>query len=364
MRRLLPALALLAAAPASAQETAPAWEGVWEGKVGRFPVRVCLNRWGEDVPGRGSYYYLSRLEPLSLADAGDGMWIESAPNSESEAEWFIEQIAEGTMRGLWRQGERELRFELRPVAWEETEFEEGPCGSHAFIEPLIQGGETHYADAEFEGLRYVRTFYRPPASFADNVTIETFTFDADNPADAAINAELSSRIPSGWDSEWLQCLAGSLSAIGQDGFFEQTVKPTLVTRAFLGVEETSSTYCGGAHPNYYTVSHTFDRRNGTEIDLFDWLGEAPAEGEQSAIPGRLRDLVIARWPAGGDEQCRDLAAESDYWYLGLSRDGIVFTPDMPHAATPCEEPVTVDWRALAPFLDAEGKAGLARLRGG
>ena len=362
MWRPLAPLVLLLALPASAQEAEPAWVGVWKGRVGTFPVQVCLNRWGDDIPGRGSYYYLSRLEPISLSDAGDGMWIERAPGSDAEAEWFIEQVTGEAMRGMWRQGRRTLRFELEPVSWEETEFEEGPCASHAFIEPLIQGGEVHSADAEFEGLRYVRSFYRPPAHLADNVTIETFTFDADTIADAAINSELSSRLPAGWDSEWLQCLAGSLAATGQEGSFEQSVKPTLVSRAFLAVEEISSTYCGGAHPDYYTLPRTFDRKTGKEVDLFGWLGEDRIDGEDSTIDNRLRALILARRPRDDENDCTDLLAESDYWSIGLAREGLVFTPDLPHAATACEEPVVVEWKALTPFLDREGRAGLARLR--
>ncbi len=82
------------------------------------------------------------------------------------------------------------------------------------------------------------------------------------------------------------------------------------------------------------------------------------------LSDRLHALVLARWPADADQECRELAAENEYWSLGLARDGLVFRPDFPHAMTPCEEPVTVGWQALAPFLDAEGRAGLARLREG
>lgn len=362
-RRLLGLLALLLAAPAAAQEAAPSWVGVWQGRVGTFPVRVCLDRWGEDIPGRGSYYYLSRLEPISLADAGDGMWIERAPRSDAEAEWYIEQIADGAMRGLWRQGRRELRFELAAVPWHESEWG-GACSSPEFMEPRLRAPELASQPAVLGGWRYTRRTYRPPAHFRDEVSIESFTFAPKQPGDRAIVAYLDAQLPKGAPGDvFVECLAGGISSLGTDGYFEQTVKPTMAAGQFLAIDEVSSNSCGGAHPNHYTVPRTFDRRTGREVDLFDWIGDPRTESEGSAIPDALRGLVVARWPEDTAADCGELAAESDYWYLGLARDGLVFTPDMPHAATPCEEPITLEWQALSPFLDADGRAGLARLRG-
>ena len=363
-RPLLVVLALASAVPAAAQEADPAWVGVWEGRVGTLPVRVCLDSWGEDIPGRGSYYYRSRLEPLSLSDAGDGMWIERASGSDAEAEWFIEQITDEAMRGLWRQGGRELRFELEPVAWHEGEWG-GACASPEFMQPRLRAPELAAQSATLEGWRYSRRTYRPPAHFRDEVAIESFTFAPERPGDRAIIAYLDGQLPKGAaDDAFAECIAGAVSAVGTDGYFERTVVPAMAAREFLAVDEISSNYCGGAHPNHYTVPRTFDRRDGHEVDLFDWIGAPRGEDGESAIPERLRELVVARWPTDSAADCGELAAGSDYWYLGLAREGLVFTPDMPHVATPCEEAVTVEWTALKPFLDAEGRAGLARLRGG
>jgi hypothetical protein len=58
---LLAALAL--SAPVQA---APAWHGVWQGSVGTLPVRACLQERSETYRN-GSYYYLSRLQPIALS---------------------------------------------------------------------------------------------------------------------------------------------------------------------------------------------------------------------------------------------------------------------------------------------------------
>ena len=69
--RWLAALLALLATPAAAQD-APAWAGAWEGRVGTFPVRLCIDSWG-DQPARGAYYYLSQLEPIALSEEdGEG----------------------------------------------------------------------------------------------------------------------------------------------------------------------------------------------------------------------------------------------------------------------------------------------------
>src|SRR5690606_35349515 len=160
--------------------------------------------------------------------------------------------------------------------------------------------------------------------------------------------------------EFVQCLAGAVSALGTDGSFDEAVRPTLATPAFLVVEETSSTFCGGAHPNYWTAHRTFDRRTGEEIDLAGWLADAAPASEGAGLPEALREQILARWPAETAE-CREYAETAEYWSLGLARDGLIFRPDFPHALTPCEEPITLDWDTLAPFLNERGRAGQARL---
>jgi hypothetical protein len=351
--------ALLLAAPAAAQDK-PAWVGVWQGKVGKYPVRLCIE--GDDIPGRGSYYYLSRLEPISLSEEdGEGGWIERA--AETEARWeFAEQTGQ-RLKGTWRQGKRSLPFDLKPIAWTKGDWG-GPCSAAAFVEPLMAGGSVAEKPAEFEGQSYAEQSYVPPKHFADDdVSIDTFTFAETKPGDAAINAKLRAALPQGTSGDDLYgCMAGALSSLGLDGFFDHSLKPTLFSDAFIVAEDSSGNFCGGAHPNYYTFDRTFDRRTGEEIDLFDWIGEARIDGGDSTLDPRLRALVVARWPTDAEADCRELAATTEYWSLGLAREGLVFRPDFPHVATACEEPVTVEWTALAPFLDKDGRAGLARLR--
>ena len=335
-------LAFLIAVPAAAQER-PGWAGVWQGRIGTYPVRMCVDVWGDGL-ARGSYYYMSRLEPIALAEEdGEITWIEGA-GTDAEAFWQPSETTATRLRGIWMQG--------------------GPCSAPEFLAPRVKPAEFTTERGSLEGWQYTTRGYRPPAHFGEDVTIASFWFTPEQPGDAAINAVLAGSLPRGTvDDEFVDCLAGNISSFGTDGNFEKTAQPVLASTAFLVVDEANSAFCGGAHPSYWQAMRVFDRRSGEEIDLFDWLGSPRAEDEVPAIADALRELVMARWPADAAD-CAEFVADTEFWSLGLARDGLVFQPDLPHAATPCEERVTVEWPALAPFLDAEGKDGLARLRGG
>ncbi|KRA84276.1 hypothetical protein [Altererythrobacter sp. Root672] len=354
----------IVAQPAFAQDE-PAWVSVWEGQIGTYPVRACLESFG-DGPGRGSYYYLSALEPISISEEdGEGGWVERAPGGDAEATWELAELTSNRVRGTWRQGSRSLPIDLKPVAWTEGEWG-GPCSSAAFLGPRTGKGSIASDAAELEGWKYTRKTYRPAKFFAEDVSIETFDFVPQRPGDKAILEVLAADLPRETvEDDFMECLAGSIASLGIDGDYSLSVKPTLVNKAFLVAEQESGSFCGGAHPNYYTIVHTFDRQSGEEVDLFGWIGDERIDGEDSVIPDALRDLVMANWPKDEDaSECREYVAEASYWSIGLAGGGLVFRPDLPHVATPCIVPVLVEWSALAPFLDAEGRAGLALLRGG
>jgi len=365
MRVLAVLAAVVLAVPAVAQDK-PAWVGVWEGRIGSYPVRACFDTWGDDGPGRGSYYYLSRLEPISLSDEeSEGGWTERASGSDDTALWeFAEQTAT-RLRGTW-QGSRSLPFDLAPVSWTESEWG-GPCASDEFLAPRIAPGAVDEETVEEGGWRYTIRRYRPPRHFAEDVTIMTFAFADEQPGDPAINRELAAYLPQGSvRDEFVQCFAGTIASHGVDGYFEQAAIPKLVNSAFLAIHEASSDYCGGAHPNHGFRSRTFDRASGAEVDLFGWIGvPRTTEGWSQDLPPDLLAAVLARWPADPAEdeaECREVAESTTFWDLELRETGIAFWPDVPHVALPCRIESLLDWTALAPRLTDEGRAGLARLR--
>jgi hypothetical protein len=381
MRGLALLAALLLAVPASAQDS-PAWVGVWGGKVGTSPVRLCIDAWG-DGPARGGYYYLSRLEPIPLTDEdGEGGWIERAPDGEQQALWEFAQQDGERLRGTWRQGPRSLPFDLKPIAWT-TADEDGPCGSDAFLGPRVAGGEVLSAPAELDGWRYTALTYRPPAHFAEEVFLESFAYASERPGDAGILAALAKEMPAaGRPAPYLQCMGDSIAVNGRDGYYSNASKPSLVSPEWLVTLESYDVYCGGAHPSHGFFHRTFDRQSGEEVELARWLGETAIEhksyeGDEDGydlVRPALRELILARGvsddgpPTAEDEsdeaECREAAREQEFWTFGLSREGMLFVPSLPHVIAACQATYTVPWPEVAPFLNETGRAGLARLRGG
>ena len=366
MRQFLAVLAaLLLGAPVAAQE-APEWVGVWQGRVGTYPVRLCIDVPG-DGPARGSYYYLAHLEPIDLGQAdGEGGWIEFTPEDETAALWELAELSGARLRGTWRQGRRSLPFSLTPIAWRESGlYLDGPCTSAAFMQPRLGGGRIVNEPGRIAGLAYTVHRYLPAGHFADDVAAQNFSFEPEQPGDAAIVEQIATLVPmpgDAVDDDVWQCIAYGIAANGTDGSFEQSVEPRMAAGPYLTVELRSGTYCGGAHPDYYGGHLTYDRTTGEEVNVDDWIG-TPNDDGAVAVPAELRELVIDRWPTDPDlAECRDVAAGETYWAIELRRTGLTFTPSFPHALQGCEVPVAVEWPDLMPFLDAEGRAGLARLR--
>jgi hypothetical protein len=360
------ASALGSIVPAQAQER-PAWFGLWEGHVGRNQVRACFDSW-DDSSGRGSYYYLRYLEPIALRQDAGERWEEWVPGGEAGAEWHFSELSGTRLRGTWRQGARSLPFALAPVAWDADEAE-SPCASAAFLQPRLAGGRV-VTEAAASGPLAPRSFpltrhvYRPPPHLADDVSLQTFTIVEQQSGDRRINQALRSAMPdAGGSGELAECLGMSIASLGIDGAVERTIEPLMLTGSFLSATIATSSFCGGAHPSHWSSFLSFDRTTGEDLDLFDWIGEARLDGEDSSLPETLRTAVVARWTnAENVPECRQLFEGAEYWALGLDYAGLLFRPDFPHVATACEETVLLEWEALAPFLDDEGRANLARLR--
>lgn len=382
MRHLAALAALLLAAPAAGQDR-PAWAGVWQGTISRLPVRLCID--ARDGAARGSYYYLSELEPIALGeDDGEGGWIERAPGSDETALWHFTEQTGSRLRGTWIGPRRTFPFDLRPVAWTESEWG-GPCASDAYLSPRVVAGLVRSDAAELHGWRYTTRAYTPAAHFAPEVAIDSFVVPLEQPGDAAINAALAAVLPQGTVADpFVQCLAGSIASLGYDGDYALFLQPVVVTPAFLVALESSSMFCGGAHPGHSYRYRTFDRVSGAELDLFDWLGDAAVERHPDGAAGTgyatvrpaLQALIVARAPladlaasadaedASYPDECLELARAEDLWTLGLSRRGMLFVPSMPHVATPCVASFTVPWEQLERFLTDAGWAASATLAGG
>lgn len=370
------ALLLLAflAVPALAQEEPkPDYYGAWTGTIGKYPVVACLSVDGfGDL--QGAYYYRSQLKPIGLSQAGQGWQEESEMGAPTGATWNSVAVKADILTASWRQGKRSLAVRLQRTAWTAASEYDGPCMSDTFLSPRTEGSRIEEQQASLDGWNYVKLAFRPPASMPD-VAISSFAFAPREPGDMAINAKLRADLPDGsWRSELMQCMGQAIQSHGSDGEFEFSSEPSMVSRRWFDTYDTYGGYCGGAHPSWGFYHRTFDRQTGEQVDLLGWLvdtmtehvpGEGPDELDYYKVLPPLRELILKRAPDGEqsyEAECREYAEGEEFWSTGLSREGISFSPSVPHALGPCATTFTVPWQELGPFLSKEGDDGRRALR--
>jgi len=354
-------LLTLAAAAAAAPAGLP---GVWEGTIGDLPVRACFT--GRESYTFGAYYYLSRRQLIALneVEGSASAFYEGNGGLAAQPRWLIENAAGDRLAGRWTGGARTLPVRLRRVARQEGE--DSPCGSMAFHQPRLEGVHVARTRASAEGVVYTKLALDHGGRF--DVTVESFALDGDGAAIRQINAALA-RGFAGDPPEWLGCIQDSLSDGGFEGSFAEILAPAMVSRRWLSVSHHWDGFCGGAHPDSSNTYRLFDLESGREADLYDWLNaravrrEGPrGTGEESkTLTPALRAAILAGWRAEASE-CEEVVRDSDYWNIGLTRQGITFSPSLPHVVQACEEDFTMSFARLQPFLSAEGAANARALQ--
>jgi len=352
-------LLLAAFATAASADNAP-WQGVWQGEIGHLPVRVCLTHrvYGDF----GAYYYLSRLKTIRLErDAKTGDWGEGDADMKT-ATLTLRRLGHDGLVGEWRGGVRALDIGLHRVISGVAD-DDTPCASLAFNGPRTLTPVVSRKPAVKDGVAYTRLLVSVGKAF--DATIESFQLGGASPAIARVNAALRKTVPVKPEgADYLECSMQALGSNGYDGSYSDVVSPAMITRGWLTASDASGGDCGGAHPSSGVSSRVFDLRTGAEVDLWTWFApdavkttRADGYTQHEVQPG-LKRAVLARWK-GDDKDCRDTIAEPDGWDLALTRLGLAFTPELPHVVQACADPIIVPYRALAPFLTAAGRAGVA-----
>lgn len=370
----------LTAAPAVAQEQ-PQQGRIWKGTLGETAITACFF---EQDARAGVYYADAALEPVRL-ESTDERAPQVARESRSfddqtGATWSFAPDAGDRITGDWHSGDTTLPIRLTAVPATIPEYGT-PCESEAFLAPLLAGGETTAKRASFDGTDYTELAYAgPQRSGLDDYNVTSFALDRVQLGDAAVNRALAAVLPDGTAAHFAgQCAGWSMAhASGAAGYLEQAVVPILMTARWLGVRDSGSSYCGGAHPNHFTGFAVYDRDSGVEVDpatwfrpgalaFYDWEDETepkPAKRPIAGLSEVLSKAVLARWPEreDGDECGMADGFGGSSWQIGLTREGPVFVPQFPHVIFACIEEVVLPWAEARPFLSAEGRAVMDSLR--
>jgi hypothetical protein len=378
---LLAALTLVAA-PAGAEEQAPPQAGhIWRGTLGEAAITACFF---ERDAREGVYYADAALEPIRLQpmdSTAEEVSREIRSFDEEDGPiWTFAPAADDRLAGEWQQGGQTLPVRLTAVPATAPEYGT-PCESEAFLAPLLVGGAITAKPARFGSTAYTELEYTgPKRSGLDDYNVATFALDPIRPGDAAINRALTAAMPDGTAAHVMgECAGWSLGNGGGGlGYLDKFLAPILITPRWLGIRDSGSSYCGGAHPNHFSGLAVYDRDSGAEVDpatwfkpgaleFYDFEGEIEPKPAKRPIAGLLEALakaVQAHWPArdGNDECGVPEVISGTSWQIGLTRKGPVFVPQFPHVIFACTEEVVVPWKAVRPFLSDEGRAVAKSLR--
>lgn len=381
MRRaaFLAGLALVAA-PAATQEPQPQQDRIWKGTLGGSAITACFF----DEDGReGVFYRDAMLEPVRLEAAG-----EAAPSPLREmrayddptgALWSL-TVGEDRITGEWRTEGEVLPIRLAAQAVTLSEYGTA-CETGAFLDPLLAGGTVTAGRESMAGTAYtVLQYAGPKRAGLEDYSLSSFALDPVRPGDAAINAALATALPDGMAASAMGGCFGSALRSGMGGYQDNALVPLTITLRWLGLRHSGSDYCGGAHPNHFILLTTYDRHSGAEVDTAAWFKpgvlqfyefDTVAAGWRRSIAGlspALLRALLARYPAredGGAEdtgECADIIRDGSGWQIGLTREGPVFVPQLPHVAFACTEEIVLPWEDARPFLSAKGRAVMASLR--
>jgi hypothetical protein len=339
-------------------------QGLWQGTIGRLPVRACFD--DKDYGSQGAYYYIKHLRaiPLEQVERGGSVWAEEDSRNAKGPRWILRTVGRRVLAGTWRHGSTSVPFRLTRLPGPETG--ESACGSMSFNQPRLKRPPIAMSRARIDGAGYTRLAFRPGSQFPQ-VEVATFALDRPGPAAQRINRLLREPLrETGLRSEWFECMSASLAATARDGDYHVAIEPTLVTGRWLAVRHSQDGSCGGASPFNSTVSRTFDLQTGTEIDLHGWLNSRAVARERSSeklavLRPAFRQFILAG-ATPQDAECRAIVRTTDYWDIGLRRTGLVFTPSMPRVAQACGEQILLTFSQLSPYLSPQGSAGMAALR--
>lgn len=358
---------LIAFAAAAAQPTPPALlAGIWEGTIGTLPVRACFVE--RDSGAFGAYYYHSRLQLIGLEEAVTGRrdaFRETADSGGSAPVWHIDRGSDA-LGGRWTNGGRTLPLRLHRVA--QASGEASPCASLAFHRPRLEGVRTVSSRATADGTAYTKLTLDTGGHFG--IAVETFALDGGGAAVRRINATLAESL-AGDPPRWFECIANSLETMPYEGESEEALAPALISRRWLSVASHAAWSCGGAHPDASNVYRLFDLASGAEVDPLDWFLPTAvrrehfegSEEDRRTLEPAFRTFLLADWhPAPDAAECTEVIRTQDDWNVGLTRDGFVFTPLLPHVVQACGDEFTVSFERIRPWLTPEGAANIGALQ--
>jgi hypothetical protein len=345
--------------PLRSEPLQPLW-GVWKGVTGDADVLLCV----QADPDRSRYDAFAaiyttadyRIELLNRGDETGRTW--NARRDETlTASLFVQ--ADGSVRLERGQGDVWSDVPLAPIPFSTGDDPARPCESAAFNRPRAVLPTVERTVGILDGSRYEILTLVDPAGDGE---VSTFRLPSGPEGYRVINAWLSQALPeTAEDAPYYTCTVEAL-AFGAGSFWEQRLRPEMISDRFVVVAETMDVFCGGPYPAWFTNWYVFDSQTGAEIDTSTWLhpdafnligpnaGAGPEIGDPEIETG-FRDLLTQAFLATDPhESCMGLLDDVEAWNIRPSRTGLIFSPDLSHGAQFCAKDLHVVFRDMERYL--------------
>lgn len=344
LRRASSLLALALCASAGAQDLRecggspglPAWvrPGTFQGTLGGRPVALALSRQSADQ----NRYFYERF----------GVDITLTPFRSGDALILQEEVWQGPENGLKVTGCFTLRPSGTGLSGEWRRAAKGDplpvrlAALNVAAQPLKRPASPGLLKLRAENPLAFLKLNRPWVTAANGSSVREPLSGLSYPqvpgAGAGLRAALQDRLLENAENA-LDCRSQLGAAAEGDGY-ELSAQVTLSTRRLLSLREDVGYFCGGAHPDAYTVGLIFDRASGRAV--------APTALWPGLTPARQKALYLAAVTPDPESECREVLGEMDPDFTAhLSRRGLELTPtSLPHVAAACGETATVSYGRL------------------
>jgi hypothetical protein len=366
LRRIVQVLLFLCAVSfvLASKSQMPSFDGLYIGVIGGQPVVARLGTDGINI--RGSYYYRRYSLDIPLEGTVSKAGIELTEHTQygGDATWRA-KLEHDVLVGEFSNDKFTLPLRLRPVReadFNHPGFKSGllkawrssrPYDYLKFDLPLQASAIKRFGSKRIQWLTEPKSQLRFPRLLGNNTT----------------------RINQALEKQQLSTALEAFECAGYGGgpgfgTWEQNIEIGLLTSRVLSLDIHAWVNCGGAHPEGFPDSLTFDLQTGTTLRLEDlWrVVKIPPEVKLSTdndaysayLNNRgiaLRRLAIKANPQLALENSSDTAgcysSDEEFvyasWYLTLK--GLVLQYDFPHANDVCESVIqpVIPYSLLKPY---------------
>lgn len=365
------------------------WQSqVWEGKIGNLEIVLEAQRTLDEKgkPKFAAHYFYKKhrkiinLFPMESGREYQETYYDCLLGADEHCTPFgkISFDKKGDFsKGVWSdtKGKKNFLVELKKVSQTEFAKDEEPKKfenfynayglkqESVFYQKLVSGP---YNDSKPSYFGNNAVIYRTEKT-TQNTYPRIHSFQ--NPAvKTKINATLEA-FQEQMIGDAIECASMSNQYPGQGGYagyedYRADVK--ILNSRFMVIEESSSLFCGGAHPNNMWYRLTYDMTDGSEFDFSKYfkIYDTPQDKADRKYNANFTAFIESLKPQSkyltikNDEYAREcLADDIGFSYsLSLNEKGVVFSlADLPHVMGACMgEYFVVPYKDMKRFMTPKG----------